>query len=339
MWDILNGSMPQKRDVLYPLKKKGLTMVERYEKGRRVQDRFHDQLPRNKVIWTFFIAGARKLLFEKVARALTSSMLDVDIAIVSERLRGISVTGESSEELMARRSDIVFVDIDYGEDENHSFTFSLIGRIIWDHGLNSIFVFCANSKDHNALLQQTYESPYIFVGSSERELKRDIRMLPESNVFVIPSGDDSSAVDTLVSLIQTSTARFYERKTFLCHASEDRQFSGRLAEELAKRGIPVWYDEWSLRVGDSLVERINEGIRQSKYMGVVLSHNSVNKPWCVKEMNVGLQRHLMQKGVSILPIVIDDCEIPPLFTDLLWADFRGQFEKGFDQIIKALTSA
>ena len=44
----------------------------------------------------------------------------------------------------------------------------------------------------------------------------------------------------------------------------------------------VWYDELELNVGDSIVEKINQGIKESKFMVVVLSKSSVDKLWCKK---------------------------------------------------------
>jgi predicted nucleotide-binding protein len=69
---------------------------------------------------------------------------------------------------------------------------------------------------------------------------------------------------------------------FICHASEDKRFTRKLAYDLSKNGMHVWYDELELNVGDSIVEKINQGIKESKFMVVVLSKSSVDKLWCKK---------------------------------------------------------
>jgi hypothetical protein len=53
-------------------------------------------------------------------------------------------------------------------------------------------------------------------------------------------------------------------------------------------------------------------------------------------MNSALQRQLMNKNISILPILLEDCEVPPLFTDLFWADFRDSFNKGIKHLLKSI---
>jgi len=57
---------------------------------------------------------------------------------------------------------------------------------------------------------------------------------------------------------------------FICHASEDKgEVVEPLAVELAARGVAVWYDRWTLQIGDSLSGKIDEGLANSKF-GIVV---------------------------------------------------------------------
>ncbi len=72
---------------------------------------------------------------------------------------------------------------------------------------------------------------------------------------------------------------------FISHASEDKEsFVRPLALELKKRGLRVWYDEFSLSVGDSLREAIDKGLTNSRFGAVVLSTNFLQKVWPRKEL-------------------------------------------------------
>lgn len=51
---------------------------------------------------------------------------------------------------------------------------------------------------------------------------------------------------------------------FLCHSSEDKEKLQRVAAALKEAGIPVWYDEWEIAWGDSLIEKINEGLESCR---------------------------------------------------------------------------
>jgi hypothetical protein len=58
----------------------------------------------------------------------------------------------------------------------------------------------------------------------------------------------------------------------MSHASEDKDsFVRPLADELVGRGLSVWYDEFTLMIGDSLRQSIDKGLAQSRYGVVVLS--------------------------------------------------------------------
>src|SRR5690348_16534827 len=61
---------------------------------------------------------------------------------------------------------------------------------------------------------------------------------------------------------------------FISHASEDKQeIAAPLAAKLTQRGIAVWYDDFSLKIGDSLRASIDNGLINSRYGVVILSRN------------------------------------------------------------------
>jgi hypothetical protein len=90
---------------------------------------------------------------------------------------------------------------------------------------------------------------------------------------------------------------------FICHASEDKDdFVRPLAEKLRQHHIDVWYDEFSLKIGDSLTQKIDEGLSKSRYGIVVLSHNFFKKPWAKRELSGLTSREMIEGNDLILPI-------------------------------------
>jgi hypothetical protein len=177
----------------------------------------------------------------------------------------------------------------------------------------------------NCLLDGYFEKHY-----GEKEIKREIR-----RVLML----EGEAQRRSYSHKDSSIQEYHGANIFLCHAGEDSKFTTKLAKALNSKGVPVWFDKWELKPTDSICKKISQGIRKSRFMGVVLSKNSVNRPWCQQEMNVALQMNLKnKKRIKILPILIDNCRIPILFHDLFWADFRSSFTKGLDSIMIALRS-
>jgi hypothetical protein len=69
---------------------------------------------------------------------------------------------------------------------------------------------------------------------------------------------------------------------------------------------------------------------------VVLSKASVESEWCKKELSYGLTRELEERRVVIIPILIEDCDIPPFLKDKLYADFRSDFDAGLADVLKGV---
>lgn len=89
---------------------------------------------------------------------------------------------------------------------------------------------------------------------------------------------------------------------FLSYASEDRDVVARpLANYLIKQGLVVWFDELELKVGDSLRERIDHGLSQSRFAVVVLSQAFFRKHWTLRELSGFVQREVAGQKV-ILPV-------------------------------------
>lgn len=89
---------------------------------------------------------------------------------------------------------------------------------------------------------------------------------------------------------------------FICHASEDKEgFVRPLAEALQKEHVEVWYDEFSLKLGDSIRRSIDKGLRQSRFGIVVLSESFFKKEWTQYELD-GLTELEMGRDKVILPV-------------------------------------
>jgi hypothetical protein len=91
---------------------------------------------------------------------------------------------------------------------------------------------------------------------------------------------------------------------FISHDSRDKDaFVRELAHELSKNMCTVWYDEYSLKVGDSLRENIERGLKETKKCIVVLSpHFLSNKGWGRAEFDSVFTREILEEQNIILPI-------------------------------------
>lgn len=89
---------------------------------------------------------------------------------------------------------------------------------------------------------------------------------------------------------------------FVSHASEDKdEFVRDFVKCLQDNGLKVWYDEFTLRVGDSLRRSIDNGLKNSRYGIVVLSEAFFRKEWPQRELD-GLFAREVDGEKIILPI-------------------------------------
>lgn len=126
-------------------------------------------------------------------------------------------------------------------------------------------------------------------------------------------------------------------RLFLSYAAEDKNYASRLAEELKKTGASVWFDEWELQIGDSLRQRIDEAIAISDYLLILLSPNSVSSNWIQAEWRAALSNELNDRAVTVIPVLIADCDIPNDLSGRLFLDLRSNFQGGVARLVEQLS--
>lgn len=94
-----------------------------------------------------------------------------------------------------------------------------------------------------------------------------------------------------------------EYDVFISHASEDKDEIVRpLANALVAEGLRVWYDEFELKIGDSLRRKIDSGLAKSRFGVVVLSHAFFAKNWPQYELDGLVTRQMSGGRQLILPL-------------------------------------
>lgn len=133
-------------------------------------------------------------------------------------------------------------------------------------------------------------------------VRSSVRVLPSA----LPEAREAplSSVPTLVRHGVPSSRHEGDRSfdVFISHASEDKDEVVRpLAEALRAGGLEVWYDEFELRLGDSLRRKIDQGLSNSRFGMVVLSKPFFSKGWTNYELD-GLVTRAISGDQVLLPI-------------------------------------
>ena len=107
---------------------------------------------------------------------------------------------------------------------------------------------------------------------------------------------------------------------FLSHNAQDKDYVRRLAAAAAATGAHVWFDEWTIRPGDSIPGAIDEGLRRFNVFALIWSEAASNSQWVRTEMDAALTRWVRDKSVRLVPVVLDLTPVPPLLASLRYID-------------------
>lgn len=120
---------------------------------------------------------------------------------------------------------------------------------------------------------------------------------------------------------------------FISHASEDKVTVGRpLYEALTSKSYEVWFDEAELHIGDSLLDKIDEGLANCRFGIVILSPRFFEKEWTQEELK-GLRARQLSGGPGIILPVWKDVDanflnaIHPSLAQIKAANFADGIEK------------
>lgn len=126
------------------------------------------------------------------------------------------------------------------------------------------------------------------------------------------------------------------KKVFLSHSSNDKPFVGTLSDRLRKDGFQSWVDEVEINVGFSISNAIENGILTSGYFVIVLTPEAISSEWVRRELDIANLREIRQKDIFVLPVLLKDCEIPPMIATKKYANFKNSFEQGYNELLEAL---
>lgn len=109
-----------------------------------------------------------------------------------------------------------------------------------------------------------------------------------------------------------------EPRVYLAHASEDKAMVRPIAEYFMANGIETWFDEWEIDHGDSLRQKMEEGLGDMTHFMVILTPTSITKPWVAREIDVGLVGLVGGKNRMVpLRVGVDVGQLSPFLQTLL----------------------
>jgi TIR domain len=111
-----------------------------------------------------------------------------------------------------------------------------------------------------------------------------------------------------------------------------------LAENLYRAGLELFFDEWEIGPGDVQVHRLDEGILTSRHGILVVSPESLSRPWVQQEYAAMMTRAVAGKQ-NLTPVLYKDAEMPPFMAARVWVDFRNADGPNYDMRVAELVRA
>uniref|UniRef100_UPI00403FB55B toll/interleukin-1 receptor domain-containing protein n=1 Tax=Paenibacillus sp. FSL R7-0313 TaxID=2954532 RepID=UPI00403FB55B len=90
-----------------------------------------------------------------------------------------------------------------------------------------------------------------------------------------------------------------------------------------------------MKIGESIPGSISQALQVSDYVLVLLSKNSIKSAWVEQEWYTKYWDEITERKVKILPILIEDCNIPELLKTKKYADFREDYNRGLRELLLA----
>jgi hypothetical protein len=93
-------------------------------------------------------------------------------------------------------------------------------------------------------------------------------------------------------------------KVFLSYSSKDKKWVSAFTDSLQSAGVTTWFDASALAPGERWQDRIQEALRDSRYLVIILTSHSIHNPWTFFEVGAAVADEK-----TIIPVVTEDVQL------------------------------
>jgi TIR domain len=123
------------------------------------------------------------------------------------------------------------------------------------------------------------------------------------------------------------------QKFFITHSWKDIDFARKLCNDLIANGIDGFFDERSVRPGESIPSRIERGLEECDVYIPVFSPDALKSPWCDWEINMAIMMNREGGRSHIIPLIAEKCTVPARLRHLLYVNFAGRYNAALDELL------
>lgn len=108
---------------------------------------------------------------------------------------------------------------------------------------------------------------------------------------------------------------------FLSYNHNDKRAARRLGSQLKLVGADVWFDDWEVAAGDSIIGKVNEALAMVDTLILVWSAHADRSQWVRAELETAIARFLGEdRRFRVIPVRLDETVLPALLHPLKWVE-------------------
>lgn len=123
-------------------------------------------------------------------------------------------------------------------------------------------------------------------------------------------------------------------QVFIIHSESDAAFVERLGARLRAADLAVWAGSERDSVGDNVIDRVTRDFEDIQFVVAVVSRGFTGSTWIAHEMSTWMLKEALGTRPVILPVLIEDCDLPSFLAGHRCFDFRGSFDGPADALIQ-----
>ena len=126
-----------------------------------------------------------------------------------------------------------------------------------------------------------------------------------------------------------------ENEVFISHSSKDKQEVEKLLPFINAADLPIWFDKYNIDFGQSIVDKVQEGVENSYAVIFWITKNFLKSKWCETEMRAFVRR-MIEEDILIICILNKDVSIDDLPIFLRDIKFIKRENESIEEIAKSI---
>lgn len=163
-------------------------------------------------------------------------------------------------------------------------------------------------------------------------------ILKDKSLIILKNNVDKGLMkyikNDIMKISYREDSSFMRQKLFISYSHEDKEIVKQFALQLSLGGFDLWMDEKNVSFGGNYTTAILRGIHEANMYIVFLSENSIQSHWVNAEIDFALREKIERQKLVIIPVRLDDSEIPVELSNIDYVDARFSVTVAANEFIK-----